>query len=199
MFQSASCPRRSSFPSFQPPLSLQSLSRSLYLSFSLSLHRCPDPYDPGGPPRSHGHRRLPHVGSALSPSPAPRRESGQCDSPGYPGSGLLPGGCARAPGAAGWSPRDARSWALGSLAARVGSSRGCRAATRPGGGRGDGESRREGGGQKAGGSRRASERAKERARPAPPVTHPRSLPASSPLRSFFPPTRGPAHLTCCSL
>lgn len=85
----------------------------------------------------------------------------------------------------------------GSPAARGRSRRRARAATRPGCGwraAGSGRRRRGGGpagGRRAGGSQGASEGASERARPAPPVTHPRSLPSSSALRSFFPESAAP--------
>lgn len=54
------------------------------------------------------------------------------------------------------------------------------------GGGGGAEGRREGGGRAG-----ARERASERASPAPPVTHPRSLPSSSAPRSFFPESAAP--------
>lgn len=59
---------------------------------------------------------------------------------------------------------------------------------------GSGRRRRGGGpagGRRAGGSQGASERASERESPAPPVTHPRSLPSSSAPRSFFPESAAP--------
>lgn len=107
---------------------------------------------------------------------------------------LLPGGCARAPGTAGWRATHGRSWAprAGGLSGGEGQE------PRTSGGRdrtrrraaGSGRRRRGGGpagGRRAGGSQGAS----ERARPAPPVTHPRSLPSSSALRSFFPESAAP--------